>query len=124
MTDARIRTSAQLIVDAAQTHRRGLLRTALGGSALAATGLGAPGVLAQERVGQVGANDEIGQAVAVDVAGRVRRGARTVAGTLRVDDEAAAAARHRREFDGRRRRAAAEHHVGGAGVDARGAVEA
>ena len=49
MTDARIRTSAQLIVDAAQTHRRGLLRAALGGSALAATGLGAPGVLAQAK---------------------------------------------------------------------------
>jgi multiple sugar transport system substrate-binding protein len=49
MTDARIRTSAQLVVDAAQTHRRGLLRAALGGSALAATGLGAPGVLAQAK---------------------------------------------------------------------------
>ena len=47
MTDARIRTGAQLTVDAAQTHRRGLLRAALGGSALAATGLGAPGVLAK-----------------------------------------------------------------------------
>ena len=65
-------------------------------------------------------DDEVVEAVAVDVAGRGYPNAGYIGGVLAVDDEAAVAGRDRGEVDLRREaRRLAEHHVAVAGTVAR-----
>jgi hypothetical protein len=82
-------------------------------AALAEDQIAAPGVGAMRRMAIVRPDDQVGEAVAVEVAGRRDTVATGVVGTLAVDDEAAAAVGDRREVDGvscrscRRRRSCA-----------------
>ena len=67
--------------------------------------------------GGVCPDDEVVEAVAIDVAGRGYRTAGVVARVLAMDDEAAVAGRDRGEVDLRRKAAGvAEHHVAVAGI--------
>ena len=69
------------------------------------------------RVAALGADDQVVEAVAVDVAGGGDRAAGQVAGILADDDEAAAAGGDVGQVDGRAKAAGpAEHHVAVAGV--------
>ena len=71
-------------------------------------------------VGEIGPNDQVVEAVAVDVAGRRHRGAGVVAGLLAVDDEAAGAGGDGGEVDrGAEAAGLAEHHIAVAGTGAR-----
>ena len=83
----------------------------------AAAGVGATG-----RVGAAGTEDQVGEAVAVDVASRGDRGAQFVTGALAIDHEAAATGGNVRKLD-RRRAGAAEDDVAATGVCTRRGVE-
>ena len=70
-------------------------------------------------VGTVCSDDEVVEAVAVDVAGRGHRPAGEIVRILAMDDEAAVAGRDRSKVDLRRKAAGlAEHHVAVARLDA------
>ena len=87
---------------------------------VAVTGTGARARRRAGTVGQVGPDDDVVEAVAIDVPGGGHRSAGAIVRIRAVDDEAANPRSNVHEINGRRKaRPAAEHHIAVAGIGAR-----
>ena len=102
----------------ARRHRRQVDR---GGPGLAEHHVAAPGAAASGRIAFRRSDDQVGEAVAVDIAGARHAVTAVVERTLAIDDEAAGACRNRRQVD-RRGSGLAEHDVASARGGAAGWV--
>ena len=97
-------------------HRTELDRCA---AAFAKDHIAAPGIDTGGRIAQVGADDQIGQAVAIDIARTRNAGAAGIAGALAVDHKATRARCHGAELDGGAA-GLAKHHITASGIGAHG----
>ncbi len=77
--------------------------------------IAAPGIGAGNRVALVCSDNQIGQTIAIDIAGTGNADTALVTHPLAVDDKAAGAGRDRRQVD-RRSRRLAEHHIAAPGT--------
>ena len=83
--------------------------------------IGAAGIAAGGRIGFMGPDDQIGEAIAVDITGTGHAVAALIAGDLAIDHEAAHTSGNRREVDGGVC-GAAEDHIGAASVGTGGRI--
>jgi len=113
---ARVKSVLTVDDEAAATdgNRREINRTTIG---LAEDHVATAGIAAARRIAAVGADDQVAETVAVDVAGgRDCSVATLVTGALAIDDEATAAGGDCREVDGATA-ALAEDHVAAPAID-------